>query len=214
LDGAAAAVAEWSVRRFGSEAATPAAMTGIAPALFIARYGAKSMRVARSADDINFYPGTWAFTGISYLLGFYAGRMTGALRATLIAGVGTLVATSWFSSPKPRSISTFAAELIWSSAAMVGGSRLAGLLDKLSARVAADNEKETQLHAGEQWAEGWTRQHRKAETIYQSARETVYSARPETTEQNSEVEYTRQELARLAEELALVATPPPRGGER
>jgi hypothetical protein len=208
LDGLGAAVAEGCVRRFGSQAAPGAAVSAIVPALFIARYGAKDMEFDRSADGINFYPGTWAFTGISYLLGFYATRMKGALRLALMGGVGTLIATTWLSSRKPRNLSTFAAELIWSAAAMIGGGRLAVVLAKLSARVAADHEKETREHAADQWMTGWMVQHHEAELIQDKARQTIEQARPETPPHNADVEYARQEFSRLADELAAVATPP------
>jgi hypothetical protein len=91
----AAGLAEWLVRRKGSGAAPAAALAGFGPSLLAAIWGTRRMRAPRTPDGVAIYPGVWAFTGISYVLGFYAGRMTPTLKGSLAAGVGIQLAGSW-----------------------------------------------------------------------------------------------------------------------
>lgn len=201
----AAALAEWRVRRRGSQAAPAAALVGFGPALFIAVRGTRRMRSAYTEEGVAIYPGVWAFTGIGYLLGFYASRMTLSQKGVLAAGVASQLGASWLSSVRPRSKLAFAGELIWVSAAMVGGFLLSGLLDRVTARVAAENEQQTTDHAHEQWLAGWAFQQHKALAMHDLGRRILNQARPENDRQRSKLRDAHAEHRRQATGLRRAA---------
>jgi hypothetical protein len=185
-----------------------ATLTAFAPALFIAIFGTPRMRSTHTASGVAQYPGLWALIGVNYVSGFYASRMVTPLKGLLAGGIAAQLTASWLSSPRPRSSSAFGAELVWASATLIAGIRLARALGKLSARVAKENERQTSEHAQSQWMAGWAHQHREAELLHELAGHTIDQAQPETRSHLDEIEGARHEHLQLAEDLSRAARSP------
>ena len=120
---------------------------------------------------------------------FHAARMTPRLRTVLAAGVAAQLAGSWLSSARPRSAPAFGGELIWASAAMFAGNRLAAA-DSISSACGSrprTNSRRSTMPRRSGWPGGYTNTERPSYCTISLARLwTRPSPRHSVTETRSE----------------------------
>lgn len=205
---AAAALAEWRVRRHGSEAAPGAVLPGLGPALLMAAWGARRLGVRHTVAGISVFPGIWALNGIGFLVGFYLKRLDPRRKALLAAAVAAHLTVTWRGGYHPRSLSVFALDLLtWTATTTFAGARLAAALARLGSGVVAANERQTAAHAREQAAAGWAAQQREAELLHELAGRAIDQARPRTDQQRDRIREARRQHERLADDLRRAAPP-------
>ncbi|MGV9559505.1 hypothetical protein [Streptomyces sp. NPDC003522] len=118
----------------------------------------------------SFFPGLHVLCGNMYLLGSQYREMSRAGRACVIAGTAVQMGATWCAgSRRPGDRSGFAAELVWSTLAAVGGALLGSALRKLSSRVVSEQQKITETAVNDAWRGGWDDAHAHAEFLHSFA---------------------------------------------